>query len=149
LKQVNWDESLNEWLPSVGAIPMTDDNRIAQVATFCKYVGENCFGRIEYFDDPLASKKQVEEDGISKCEVFEIAAKQLLEHKKLWEVVQSKYPDRLTFEFPLAIPDGERMRYLKFQISEGVKGLTSPSKVRKVYLRYHISDQQIEVRYED
>lgn len=147
MKKINWEESLRNWQPSAGATLVTDVNRLSQIVAFCKYVGEYCFRRIEYFDNPLASKKQVDDDKVSKSEVFEIAAKQIAEHKKVWEVKQALHPDRLTYEFPLAIPDGKKFRYMKFQISEGIKGLNAPSSVKKVYLRYHIANQQIEVKY--
>lgn len=147
MSKVDWSSFIDTWQPSQGASPVTDPTRVKQIADFCKFVGANLWDRIEYFDNPLASKQQIERDRISKNEVFESASDQLSIHGKVWEVVQAKFPDRLTYEFPLAVNIDGRLRYMKFQIGEGVKGLASPSKVKKVWLRYHISDQEIEVKY--
>lgn len=150
MKKINWAETTNDWRPSGGATKVDQEARITMVANFCKYVAENCWDSIEYFEaNPLDSKKKLDDDKQSKNSVFELAAKQLLQHKMLWEVKQHKHPDRLSYEFPLAIEIDNKLRYMKFQIAEGVKGLTAPNTVKKVWLRYHVSSLNVEVIYEE
>lgn len=149
MAKLNWEETLKDWQASPGAVLVSESERIRLVSQFCKYVAENMWDKIEFFEaDPLAAKGILEKDKLSKNAVFEQAAIQITEHQKVWAVVQVKFPDRLTYEFPLVVEVDKKLRYMKFQINEGVKGLASPSKVKKVWLRYHVSAQaEIEVKY--
>lgn len=149
MKQVDWEKSLKDWKPSSDeAIPLTEETQITQVAGFCKYVGDHCWDSIEYFERvALTSKQNIEKDGLSKNSVFLLAAEQILQHRKVWKVKQQKRPNCLTYEFPLAVTVDNQLRYMKFQINEGVNGLASPNKVKRIGLRYHPSDLLIEVIY--
>ena len=148
MDKIDWATTLIAWMPSPGAVPVTEEAHINLIANFCKYVGVNFWDKIELFEgDPLASKKQISDDGLSKNTLFEEASVQILDHRKVWKVQQKKHPKRQTYEFPFVANLGGQLRYMKFQIEEGMPGLSSPSRVGKVWLRYHVSDQKIEVKY--
>lgn len=149
MDQVDWKKAEAEWKPSTPEAVRVEQAKINLIIAFCRYVAENLWNRIEHFEgNPEEGKKQLATDGLSKNEVFELAAKQIEQHGLVWAVVQKKFPDRLSYEFPLVVKVDEKFRYMKFQIVEGVKGLASPSKVKKVWLRYHVSSQDgIEVVY--
>lgn len=148
--KINWQETLKDWQPSAGATKVDQEARITLVSNFCRFVAENCWDTIEHFEsNPLESKRKLDSDKQSKNSVFELASKQLLEHKSLWAVTQRKYPNRLSYEFPLVVEVDNKLRYMKFQIEEGVKGLASPNTVKNIWLRYHDSKQTIEVVYNE
>ena len=145
-KQVNWNNVLKAWKPSTGTRKVTEEDEVNAIIYFCKYVSENFWDKIGFFD--VRSKEEIEQSDSSKSEIFSMAAKQITIHRKVWQVIQKKYPSRLSYEFPLAVRVDSRLRYMKFQIKENKTGLHSPNKVKKVWLDFHTSDQKIEVIYE-
>lgn len=148
LMPIDWVETLKSWRASVGAIKV-EDSDVNNIISFMRYVGKNCFGKIEYYEaHPSQSKQQLERDVLGKAEIFEIAADQLSVHRSVWREQNSKFPDRATFELPFhPIKEPTCLRYLKFQFKDK-SSLNSPKSVQKVFLRYHISDTVIEVIFE-
>ena len=145
--EVDWNSTLGIWRPSGGAQKVAGKGKIENIARFCDYVGNNFWDKIEYFGAGILEAKRIIDCGLSKNDVFSLASTQICQHLSVWEVRQGMYPSRLTYEFPFFAEGGAYMMYMKFQLKEGYKGLSSPQKVKKVWLDFHTSDQKIEVIY--
>ena len=143
--EIDWQKTLEKWKPSRGATQVRDKGGINSIIGFCKYVSGHFWGKIELFS--LEIKKELEICGISKNEVFELASIQIPQHGKIWKVRQHKFPDTLSYEFPLFVKFDNYLRYVKFQIKEGTKGLNSPNILKNIWLDFHISNQNLEVIY--
>ena len=149
MEKVNWESVFKEWRPSGRSKLVTDENKINLVISFCEYVGANCWESIELFGaSPLEVKRRMDDSGLSKNEVFTQTAGQISLHRKVWQVTQGKYPKRLTYEFPLVVKADNHLWYMKFQIKDEAEGLGSPKKVKRTWLDFHTSKQEIEVKYD-
>lgn len=149
LGDIDWKKTLADWKGSEKSFRITQPKRVDEISQLCEHVGCNFKeGNIVPFSSDV--KQALDNDDLGRCEVFEIAAGQILEHRLVHQAIQREHPKRLTYEFPIAIKDDPKLKYMKFQLVEGCqKGITSPEIVKTVWVDYHNSKQNIEVVYND
>lgn len=125
---------------------MAEPGEVQNVVCFCRHVGEHFWDRIGFFD--ARTKAMLKTSGILRNEPFVLAADQIEEHGRVWRIQQRRHPERLTLEFPLVVEKDNYLRYVKFQIPGRIAELRSLNKVKRVWLDFHVSDQNLKVVYE-
>lgn len=148
--KVDWQKTLAPWEPSSEAQPVSDENELKAIVCALKWVGENRFEKIKFFEAALLSKGALEKDQLDKNELLIEASLQVAEHLKVWTVHldREKKFGQKTYEIPFASHNPKIVRYFKLQFLNKKNELYTPSKIEEIYIRYHEANSNIEIVYE-
>lgn len=144
MRAINWATTLQRWEPSKDFVEKLGQQGISEAITFLKEIFDSGDVMIR---PSQRSTFQALQDRTSTWSLIELAFMQLAEHGCAWKVIP--FPGTESFEWglemPIAVPDTEELRYLKF-----IRGRERTKKgTRILQISYHKSECQAEIRYND
>lgn len=148
--EINWDKTkVCEWEPSRRhTSPIVCINTIESIAVALEHLMvSECTGDMM---DVFKVKMAMWQDKVSIWDLLELGAKQIRQHRKVWETHLNEKTKTGNFgvEFPIGVKSIPHLRYFKVLFTNGSKGISPPSILKKFSYSYHEATKPIEVIYE-
>ena len=138
--RVDWEKSLQNWSPSQGARPISQEGQINKIIELMNYVVEDFVGKRSediLLLNPEETKNRLIEHMYAKDSLIEDAALQLMEHKKVWET-HLDGAESFAFELPIYLVEQRFFYYLKLIIKRA-DVLNDFGKLKSVAMSFHPS----------